>query len=146
MTPGGSEPTEVTRTIRERVIALAQRRGGRAHLEERRRDSGKRRSIRRAPELIIWIEMTFDLTIAQSELTVDNFGTIDAVSDYLATGIQSVPEGGRLSVLDTTRSPDFFPSSALSREFADAFLPHFVHICDLIWSTNAAAPFIDTRC
>jgi len=34
-------------------------------------------------ELIMWLEGTFDITIAQSDLTVENFGTIDAISSYL---------------------------------------------------------------
>lgn len=97
MTPGVSEPTEVTRTIRERVIALAQRRGVDARTLKNGDvilESGALDSVAFL-ELIIWIEMTFDLTIAQSELTVDNFGTIDAVSDYLQRAFNQVPEGGR---------------------------------------------------
>ena len=38
-------------------------------------------------ELIMWLEMTFDITIAQSDLTVENFGTIDAISQLSAASI-----------------------------------------------------------
>ena len=34
-------------------------------------------------ELVIWVEMTFGVTIDQSELTLDNFGTIDGMASYL---------------------------------------------------------------
>jgi D-alanine--poly(phosphoribitol) ligase subunit 2 len=34
-------------------------------------------------ELVIWVEMTFGVTIDQSDLTLDNFGTIDAMVSYL---------------------------------------------------------------
>ena len=45
MTPGSSDPTEVKRTIRERVIALAATtRCRRSHAEGRRRDSRERRA------------------------------------------------------------------------------------------------------
>ena len=34
-------------------------------------------------ELIVWFEMTFGVTIAQPDLTLENFGTIDAMASYL---------------------------------------------------------------
>ena len=34
-------------------------------------------------ELIVWFEMRFDVTIDQADLTIDNFGTINAMVDYL---------------------------------------------------------------
>jgi acyl carrier protein len=34
-------------------------------------------------ELITWFEMTFDITIPQPDLSVENFGTIDAMVSYL---------------------------------------------------------------
>ena len=34
-------------------------------------------------ELVIWFEMTFGVTIAQSDFTLENFGTVDAMASYL---------------------------------------------------------------
>lgn len=34
-------------------------------------------------ELILWIEGTFDITIPQEDLTIENLGTIDAIHSYL---------------------------------------------------------------
>jgi acyl carrier protein len=34
-------------------------------------------------ELVVWFEMRFDVTIDQADLTIDNFGTINAMVDYL---------------------------------------------------------------
>jgi acyl carrier protein len=97
MTPGVSDLTEATRTIRERVIALAERRGVDARTLKNGDvilDSGALDSVA-ILELMMWIEMTFDLTIAQSELTVDNFGTIDAISGYLQRALHQGSEGDR---------------------------------------------------
>ena len=35
-------------------------------------------------ELILWFEGEFGVTIAQDDLTLANFGTIDSMSGYLA--------------------------------------------------------------
>jgi D-alanine--poly(phosphoribitol) ligase subunit 2 len=34
-------------------------------------------------ELIMWYEGNWDLSIAQEDLTIENFGTIDAMAEYL---------------------------------------------------------------
>ena len=34
-------------------------------------------------ELIIWCESKFDIEIDQEQLTLDNFGTIEAISNYV---------------------------------------------------------------
>ena len=34
-------------------------------------------------ELIMWYESKWDLSIAQEDLTIENFGTIDAMAAYL---------------------------------------------------------------
>lgn len=34
-------------------------------------------------ELILWLETQFDISIPQEELTLDNFGCIDAMAAYL---------------------------------------------------------------
>ena len=41
-------------------------------------------------ELIIWLETHFDLEIDQSDLTIENFGTIDAIVDYLSAHARPV--------------------------------------------------------
>lgn len=34
-------------------------------------------------ELILWFETTYGLTIEEDQITVDNFGTINAMANYL---------------------------------------------------------------
>jgi acyl carrier protein len=85
MTPRVSDPAEARRTIREKVIALAARRkvDARAlHDDDVILESGALDSVALL-ELIIWIELTFDLTIHQTDLTVENLGSIDAIAAYL---------------------------------------------------------------
>jgi D-alanine--poly(phosphoribitol) ligase subunit 2 len=36
-------------------------------------------------ELIVWLETRFDVEINQSDLTIENFGTVNAIVEYLAT-------------------------------------------------------------
>jgi D-alanine--poly(phosphoribitol) ligase subunit 2 len=40
-------------------------------------------------ELIMWIEGAYDITIAQEDLTLANFGTIDSIAGYLERAGQS---------------------------------------------------------
>lgn len=35
-------------------------------------------------ELIVWYETRFDLAIDQDDLTIENFGTVNAMVDYLS--------------------------------------------------------------
>ncbi|MEP7305986.1 MAG: acyl carrier protein [Acidobacteriota bacterium] len=85
MTPSVSDPTGEKRTIREKVVALAARRNvdaralndGDVILE-----SGALDSVALL-ELIMWMEATFDLTIHQTDLSLANLGTIDAIAAYL---------------------------------------------------------------
>ena len=84
MTPT-SDVTEAKRAIREKVVKLASRRGVDASSLKDADvipESGVLDSVA-ILELIMWLEGTFDITIAQSDLTVENFGTIDAISSYL---------------------------------------------------------------
>jgi D-alanine--poly(phosphoribitol) ligase subunit 2 len=85
MTTRSSDLTDARRAIRERVVSLAARRGVDARTltdSEMIPESGALDSAA-ILELIMWFEMTFDLTIAQSDLTVENFGTINAMVEYL---------------------------------------------------------------
>ena len=77
--------SDARRTIRDKVIDLAGRRGVDAsNLQDSELipESGALDSVG-ILELITWFEMTFDITIAQTDLTVENFGTIDAMASYL---------------------------------------------------------------
>jgi D-alanine--poly(phosphoribitol) ligase subunit 2 len=80
-----SDSSDTRRTIREKVIALARKRGVDAtNLQDSEviPESGALDSVA-ILELITWLEMTFDVTIAQADLTLENFGTIDAMANYL---------------------------------------------------------------
>lgn len=35
-------------------------------------------------ELVVWIETRFDVEIDQGDLTIENFGTVNAIVEYLA--------------------------------------------------------------
>ena len=73
------------RAIRERIIELADRRGVDARPmtdSDGIPESGVLDSVGML-ELIIWVETTFDVAIDQSDLTVENFGTVDAMARYL---------------------------------------------------------------
>jgi acyl carrier protein len=76
---------EAKRTIHKRIVELADR---------RRIDARNLKDTDVIPEtgvldsagimeLIIWFETRFGVTIDQSDLTLENFGTIDAMASYL---------------------------------------------------------------
>ena len=73
------------RDIRAKVIELARRLGAKpADLKDDEiiPETGLLDSAA-IMELIVWFEMRFDVTIDQADLTIDNFGTINAMVDYL---------------------------------------------------------------
>ena len=35
-------------------------------------------------ELVVWLETRFDVEIDQADLTIENFGTVNAIVEYLA--------------------------------------------------------------
>jgi acyl carrier protein len=79
------DSSDVKQAIREKVIALARRRGvDAANLKDTELipESGALDSVG-ILELITWFEMTFNVTIPQADLTVENFGSIDAMAGYL---------------------------------------------------------------
>lgn len=41
-------------------------------------------------ELIVWLETRFDVEIDQGDLTIENFGTVNAIVDYLAAHARPV--------------------------------------------------------
>lgn len=85
MNSPSADLADIKRTIRNRIIELADRRRIDA---SNLKDSDVISEIgvldsAGIMELIIWFEMTFDITIAQTDLTLENFGTIDAMVSYL---------------------------------------------------------------
>lgn len=97
MTPSVPNRTDATRTIREKVIALAARR----HVDARALndgdvilESGALDSVSML-ELIMWLEMAFDVSIGQTDLTIENLGTIDAIAAYLQRAHTGTAESSR---------------------------------------------------
>jgi acyl carrier protein len=41
-------------------------------------------------EFIVWLETRFDIEIDQGDLTIENFGTVNAIVEYLATHVRPV--------------------------------------------------------
>ena len=85
MTVPFADAASTRSAIREKVVAIAEKSGIDAHSlrdDEVIPESGALDSVG-ILELIVWLEMTFDRTIDQSELTVANFGTVDAIAAYL---------------------------------------------------------------
>ncbi len=41
-------------------------------------------------ELIVWLETRFDVEIDQGDLTIENFGSVNAIVDYLAAHARPV--------------------------------------------------------
>lgn len=71
--------------IRQQVIKLAARRGvdaSRLGDADVLPETGVLDSVA-IMELIIWFESTFHRTVGQSELTLENFGSVDAMVYYL---------------------------------------------------------------
>jgi acyl carrier protein len=44
-------------------------------------------------ELIVWFESTYELSIDQSEITLDNFGTVNAMAAYYERAKASAAKG-----------------------------------------------------
>jgi acyl carrier protein len=80
-----ADVTDAKRTIRNRIIELADRRRINAR-DLKDSDVIPETGVLDSAgimELVIWFETTFDVTIEQSDLTLENFGTIDAMASYL---------------------------------------------------------------
>jgi acyl carrier protein len=74
------------RDIREKVLELARARGVRATSlrdDEVIPETGLLDSAA-IMELIVWYEDRYGLAIDQDDLTIENFGTVNAMADYLA--------------------------------------------------------------
>jgi D-alanine--poly(phosphoribitol) ligase subunit 2 len=88
VTPRTVDGAEAAREIHAKVMELARARGTRVtgfRDDEVIPDTGLLDSAG-IMELIVWYEMRFDLSIDQDDLTIENFGTVRAMVDYLSRG------------------------------------------------------------
>jgi len=86
VTPPTFDRAATAREIRAKVLDLAKARGIRARDlrdDEVIPETGLLDSAG-IMELIVWYETRFDLEIDQGDLTIENFGTVNAMVDYLA--------------------------------------------------------------
>jgi D-alanine--poly(phosphoribitol) ligase subunit 2 len=86
VTPGTSDRADAAREIRAKVLDLAKARGIRnpdLRDDEIIPETGLLDSAG-IMELIVWYETRFDVEIPQDELTIENFGTVTAMVDYLS--------------------------------------------------------------
>ena len=77
---------DAARDIRAKVLELARARGvrgGELRDDEVIPETGLLDSAA-IMELIVWYETKFDLEIDQEDLTIENFGTVNAMVDYLS--------------------------------------------------------------
>jgi len=77
---------DAARDIRAKVLELARARGvrgGELRDDEVIPETGLLDSAA-IMELIVWYETKFDLEIDQDDLTIENFGTVNAMVDYLS--------------------------------------------------------------
>jgi len=88
VTPGTFDRAAAAREIRSKVLDLANARGIRGRElrdDEVIPETGLLDSAG-IMELIVWYETRFDLEIEQDDLTVENFGTVNAMVEYLSRG------------------------------------------------------------
>jgi len=86
--PRTFDRVEATREIRAKVLDLAKARKIRPRElrdDEVIPETGLLDSAG-IMELIVWYETRFDLEIDQEDLTVENFGTVNSMVDYLSRG------------------------------------------------------------
>jgi D-alanine--poly(phosphoribitol) ligase subunit 2 len=75
--------------IRAKVLELARRRGIKASNlrdDEVIPETGLLDSAA-IMELIVWLETRFDVVIDQGDLTIENFGTVDAMVGYVTRAV-----------------------------------------------------------
>jgi len=71
--------------IRDKVLDLARRRGVKARElrdDEQIPEAGLLDSAA-IVELVVWFEQHFGVEVDQTELTIENFGTVDSMANYL---------------------------------------------------------------
>ena len=85
MSSSCADVSDIKRTIRNRIVEMADRRRIDARNLKDSEVIAETGVLDSAGiiELVIWFETTFGVTIPQSDLTLDNFGTIDGMASYL---------------------------------------------------------------
>jgi len=86
VTPRTFDRAEAAREIHAKVVELARARGIRVTGFRDNEVIPETNLLDSAGimELIVWYETRFDLAIEQADLTIENFGTVNAMVDYLA--------------------------------------------------------------
>ena len=76
--------SDIKQEIRNKVIELAAQLGNNAKSlrDDQEIPSTGWLDSAALMELIVWFESTYDLSIDQSEITLDNFGTVNAMAAY----------------------------------------------------------------
>jgi acyl carrier protein len=80
-----ADDTTIRNDIRAKVLDLARRRGVKAkdlRDDEVIPETGLLDSAA-IMELIVWLETRFDLVVDQADLTVEQFGTVNAMAEYV---------------------------------------------------------------
>jgi D-alanine--poly(phosphoribitol) ligase subunit 2 len=79
------DPDAVKREIHSKVVELAKRLGVDARDLSHTDNIPEKAGLDSAAimELIVWYEMRFNINVEQDDLTMNNFGTVQAMADYL---------------------------------------------------------------
>jgi D-alanine--poly(phosphoribitol) ligase subunit 2 len=86
MTTQTIDTAAARRDVRAKIIELASRTGAKKlslRDDEVIPESGLLDSAA-IMELVVWLETHFDVEIDQADLTIENFGTVNAIVEYLA--------------------------------------------------------------
>jgi acyl carrier protein len=88
MTPPTADTTTMKQEIRARVIELAKRLGVDARGLTDSDNIPERAGLDSAAimELIVWYEQRFGVEVDQDDLTMENFGTVEAMAAYAHAG------------------------------------------------------------
>jgi acyl carrier protein len=76
--------SEIKEAIRRKILELARELGRKARNVRDDEEIPATGLLDSAAlmELVMWFETTYDLSVDQSEITMENFGTIDAMASY----------------------------------------------------------------
>jgi acyl carrier protein len=76
--------SEIKEAIRRKILELARELGRKAQNVRDDEEIPATGLLDSAAlmELVMWFETTYDLSVDQSEITMENFGTIDAMASY----------------------------------------------------------------
>ena len=84
--PRSLDRAEIAREIHAKVLELARARGIRvaSFADDEVIPETNLLDSAGIMELIVWYETRFDLPVDQDDLTIENFGTVNAMVDYLS--------------------------------------------------------------